>query len=128
MIFAGATFVVVRWQQDKNGKEARDETEGKSGRLFMFDDNKIKMARKPGKKLKESPVGYTWEGHRWKENIREGSRDVEMGTILGVEKKNHRKKKNTMDEPFSSIKIYYLLKHTRDSHNDNLYGTSHKLK
>ena len=24
--------VVVRWQQDKNGKEARQETEGKFGR------------------------------------------------------------------------------------------------
>ena len=28
--------------------EAREETEGKSGRvLLLFDDNKIKMARKP---------------------------------------------------------------------------------
>ena len=28
----------------------------------MFDDNKVKMARKPGEKLKEYPVGCTSEG------------------------------------------------------------------
>ena len=26
-------YVVVRWQQDKNGKEAREDIEGKSGRV-----------------------------------------------------------------------------------------------
>ena len=25
--------------------------------MWLFDDNKIKMARKPGKKLKQNPVG-----------------------------------------------------------------------
>ena len=35
-----------------NGKEASEEdTEGKSGSiLLLFDDNKVNMARKPGKK------------------------------------------------------------------------------
>ena len=28
----------------------------------LFDDNMIKMTRKPGKKQKESPVGCTGEG------------------------------------------------------------------
>ena len=32
--------------------------------LLLFDDNKIKMSRKPGKKQKENPVGYTGEGER----------------------------------------------------------------
>ena len=32
--------------------------------LMLFDDNKIKMARKPGKKQKENPVGFTGEGKR----------------------------------------------------------------
>ena len=40
--------------------------------LLLFDDNKITMARKPGKKMKENPVGYTGEGTRWKGNVREG--------------------------------------------------------
>ena len=43
----------VWWQRGKNGKEAREETEGKSGRvlklMMLFGDNKIKMARKPAK-------------------------------------------------------------------------------
>ena len=34
------------------------------------DDNKIKMARKPGKKQKQNPVGCTGEGKRWKRNNR----------------------------------------------------------
>ena len=32
--------------------------------MLLFDDNKIKMARKPGKKQKENPVGFTGEGKR----------------------------------------------------------------
>ena len=32
--------------------------------LLLFDDNKEKMARKPGKKQKENPVGCTGEGKR----------------------------------------------------------------
>ena len=43
---------------------------------MLFDDNEIKMARKPVKKQKENPVGCTGEGKRWKGNIREGSREV----------------------------------------------------
>ena len=31
---------------------------------LLFDDNKIKMARKPGKKQKENMVGCTGEGKR----------------------------------------------------------------
>ena len=38
----------------------------------MFDDNEIKMSRKPGKKQEENPVGCTGEGKRSKGNIREG--------------------------------------------------------
>ena len=30
--------------------------------ILLFDDNKIKMARKPEKKQKENPVGCTEEG------------------------------------------------------------------
>ena len=37
--------------------------------LLLFDDNKVKMARKSGKKQKENPVAYT--GKEEKE-IREG--------------------------------------------------------
>jgi len=44
--------VVVRWH-----KEAVEEKEGKSGSvLLLFDESKMKMARKPGKKQKENPV------------------------------------------------------------------------
>ena len=32
--------------------------------LLFFDDYKIKMARKPGKKHEENPVGCTAEGKR----------------------------------------------------------------
>ena len=32
--------------------------------LYFFDDNKMKMARKPGKKHKENPIGCTGEGKR----------------------------------------------------------------
>ena len=35
-----------------------------SGWVLLFDDNKIKMARKPGKEEKEYPVGCTGEGKR----------------------------------------------------------------
>ena len=34
--------------------------------LFLFDDNKIKMARKTGIKRKENPIRSTEEGKRWK--------------------------------------------------------------
>ena len=32
--------------------------------LLLFDDNKVKMARKPGKIWKENPVGGTGKGKR----------------------------------------------------------------
>ena len=48
--------VIVQWQQDKKDKEAREETEGKSDIMLLFDDNKMKMARKPGKKQKENLI------------------------------------------------------------------------
>ena len=32
--------------------------------VLLFDDNKIKMARKPGKKQKENLVRFTGEGKR----------------------------------------------------------------
>ena len=32
--------------------------------VLLFDDNRIKMARKSGKKQKENPVGFTGEGKR----------------------------------------------------------------
>ena len=43
--------------------------------IMLFDDNMIKMARKPGMKQKENPVGCIGEGKRWKGNIREGSKE-----------------------------------------------------
>ena len=39
--------------------------------VVVFVDNKIKKARKPGKKQKENPVVCTGEGKRLKGNIRE---------------------------------------------------------
>ena len=30
--------------------------------LLLFDDNKVRLARKPGKNQKENPVGCTGEG------------------------------------------------------------------
>ena len=32
--------------------------------LLLLDDNKMKMARKPGKKQKENPIRYTEDGKR----------------------------------------------------------------
>ena len=46
-------------------------------RLLLFDDNKIKMARKPGKIWKENPVGCTRED---KKKIREDHRKFKMET------------------------------------------------
>ena len=39
--------------------------------LLLFDGNNIKIARKPGKKQQENPVGCTGEGKSLKGNIRE---------------------------------------------------------
>ena len=46
-----------------------------TGKL-LFDDNKIKMARKPGKKQKQNPVRCTGEGKRWKGNMRKGTKKI----------------------------------------------------
>ena len=51
--------------------------------LLLFNDNKIKIAWKPGKKQKENPVRCTKEGERWKGNIRERSREGK--TVIVVE-------------------------------------------
>ena len=51
--------------------------------MLLFDDNRVKMARKPGKKQKENPVGCTGERKRWKGNIKEGSsREGNTGTAI----------------------------------------------
>ena len=50
--------------------------------LLLFDDNKMEIARKPGKIYKENPVEYTGEGKKWKGNIRKGLREGKMGTVL----------------------------------------------
>ena len=34
--------------------------------LLLFDNNKVKIVRKPGKKQKENPVGCTGESERLK--------------------------------------------------------------
>ena len=44
----------------------------------MFDDNKTNMARKPGKKQRENPVGCSGESKDEKE-IREGYREDKTG-------------------------------------------------
>ena len=49
---------------------------------MLFDDSKMNMARKPGKKQKENSVGCTGEAKRLKGNIREGSREGKTGTVL----------------------------------------------
>ena len=53
-------------------------------RLLLFDGNKKKMTRKPGKKQKENPLRCTGEGKSLKGNIREGSRKGKTGTVLEV--------------------------------------------
>ena len=45
--------------------------------MFLFDDNKLKMARKPEKILKKNPVGSTGEGEDEKE-IGEGYRKIKQ--------------------------------------------------
>ena len=49
---------------------------------LLFGDNKIKMARKPGKKQKENPVECTGEGKRLKGNIQEESGKGKTGTVF----------------------------------------------
>ena len=46
--------------------------------------NRMKMARKPGKKQKENLVRLSGEGNTCYGNIREGSREDKTGTVLEV--------------------------------------------
>ena len=48
--------------------------------------NKVKMARNPGKKRKENPVGCTGEGKKLKGNIREGK----TGTALEMKENGNK--------------------------------------
>ena len=48
--------------------------------LLWFDDNKIKMARKSGKKQKENLAGCNGDGKRRKGKV--GSGEGETGTVL----------------------------------------------
>ena len=50
--------------------------------MLLFDDDKIKMTRKPEKKEKENPVRCIGEGKKRKRNIREVSREGKTGTVL----------------------------------------------
>ena len=50
-------------QTDAARASAREVQQSKRA-LLLFDDNKIKMARKPGKKQKDDLVGCTREGKR----------------------------------------------------------------
>ena len=50
--------------------------------LLLVVDNKMKMARKPGKKQKENPVRCSGEDKRWKGNIREASGKGKPGTVM----------------------------------------------
>ena len=52
--------------------------------FLLFDDNKINMARKPGKKQKENAVGCNREGKSSKGNVSEELRECKTGTVLEV--------------------------------------------
>ena len=57
----------------------------KSRVKLLFDDNKLKKARKPEKKQKENPVGCTVEGKRGgKGYIREGKTGIVLELSLEV--------------------------------------------
>ena len=47
--------------------------------LYLFDDNKIKMLRKPGNKHKENPAGCTGKV-KYEKEIEEGYREDNTGT------------------------------------------------
>ena len=65
--------------------------------MFLFDGNRIRTARKPGKIQKGNPVGRTGECKRGKGNIREGSREGKTGTVL--ELSNHITHKFSINIP-----------------------------
>ena len=45
----------------------------------MFDNTKIKIARKPGKKQKENPVGCTREGKKINKKYEKGTEKIILG-------------------------------------------------
>ena len=47
--------------------------------MWLFDDNKIKIAKSPGKKQKENPVGCTGEV-KYEKEIGVGYREDKTGT------------------------------------------------
>ena len=47
----------------------------------MFDDNRLKIERQPGKKQKENPVGCTRESKIKIGNIKEGAREDKTETV-----------------------------------------------
>ena len=49
--------------------------------LLLFDDDKIEIARKPGKKQKGNQVGYIGDSKRWIGNIRKGYREGKTVTV-----------------------------------------------
>ena len=54
----------LRGREDSNPHKKLMEKVSASSqyRLLLFDDNKVKIARKPRKKQKQNPVGRTGEG------------------------------------------------------------------
>ena len=74
----------------------------------MFDDNKIKMARKRGKKQKINLVGCTGEGKRWKGNIREGSREGKTVNSKTLLKKHKYKTGIVLKLSLEVIKVIHV--------------------
>ena len=60
------TFWYGEWCNMIKGPQSRSY-------VVLFGDNKIQMARKPGKKQKENSAGCTREDKRWRGNIIEGT-------------------------------------------------------
>ena len=52
--------------------------------LLLINNIKLKMARKPGKKHEENPVGCTGEGKRWKGNKRRVREDKTGTACISV--------------------------------------------
>ena len=72
-LFRGEAFLFFYWffPANNNGKYIPDWNYFyRPLLLLLFDDNKVKMTRKPGKKRKKNPVRSTEEGKIWKGNKR----------------------------------------------------------
>ena len=66
-------------------KYMRDPKDRNMSILLLFDDNMIKMARKPEKKQKENPVVRIGEGKKMKNKYKRRvnrSREGKTGTVL----------------------------------------------